>query len=48
MKESNLLSSVEQCLSSVILEGENICNEQVEIEREVIPIFIILLLIPTV
>ena len=36
MKESNSLSSVEQCLSSVILKGVNICNEQVEIDQEVI------------
>ena len=36
MKESNSLSSVEQCSSSVILEGINICNEQVEIDQEVI------------
>ena len=36
MKESDSLSSVEQCSSSVILEGMNICNEQVEIDQEVI------------
>ena len=36
MKESNSLSSVEQCSSSVILEGMNICNEQVEIDQEVV------------
>ena len=36
MKESSSLSSVEQCLSSVILEGTNICNEQVEIDQEVV------------
>ena len=36
MEESNSLSSVERCLSSVILEGMNICNEQVEIDQEVV------------
>ena len=36
MKESNSLSSVEQCSSSVVLEGMNICNEQVEIDQEVV------------
>ena len=35
MKGSNSLSSVEQRSSSVILEGMNICNEQVEIDQEV-------------
>ena len=36
MEESNSLSSVEKCLSSVILEGMNIFNEQVEIDQEVV------------
>ena len=36
MEESNSLSSVEKCLSSVILEGMNICNEPVEIDQEVV------------
>ena len=36
MKESNSLSSVGQCSSSVTLEGMNICNEQVEIDQGVI------------
>ena len=36
MKESGSLSSVEQCSSSVILESMNICNEQVEIDQEVV------------
>ena len=36
MEESNSLSSVERCLSSVILEGMNICNEQVEIDQEIV------------
>ena len=35
MEESNSLSSIEKCLSSVILEGLNIFNEQVEIDQEV-------------
>ena len=35
MEESNSLSSVEKRLSSVILEGLNIFNEQVEIDQEV-------------
>ena len=35
MEESNSLSSVEKSLSSVILEGLNIFNEQVEIDQEV-------------
>ena len=36
MEESYSLSSVERCSSSVILEGMNICNEQVEIDQEVV------------
>ena len=36
MKESDSLSFVEQSSSSVILEGMNICNEQIEIDQEVV------------
>ena len=36
MKESNSLSSVEQCSSSVILEDPKGFNEQIEIDREVV------------
>ena len=36
MKESNSLSSVDKHLSSVILEGMNIFNQQVEIDQEIV------------